>query len=490
MVYFSDFFEISEDTVEKYGAFNISLINDLPLFIDPFLLFGSDKAEFQKLHNDILDYLGFLKLKSEEGITDLGLIKSWYYFPEVKQNWFGYSMVGNSGSGLGEKFGTALSANMHIVFHDLGNEEIPQTSHLEKAGLFQIGVGKDNISDFTCNLIKPYLLHYTEKFAKKHLKQIQTKELMVDKAFFDYNLERWMPKKYILPYIFNDYVLLTPKEILTKDDSWINSNDLHGKFDTICRSIPNNQLRSEIYNYFRARLPRKKGNKQPSQKERTQAILETINKYPKIIEYYIKYKEVNKDGAKDISKDKVYEVETIFVRNVIDLIQKLTDNSEFYNIKPITSYEEAMQRVLYMKDVIENNDGYRFFYSKGQPVKREQDLQLIFKLTWFATTMDVNREPNNGRGPVDYSISKGSLDKTLVEFKLASNSQLKRNLLNQVKVYETANRTKSSIKVIIYFDRNELLSVNTIIKELKLQNDNSIILIDARRDNKISASKV
>ena len=143
-----------------------------------------------------------------------------------------------------------------------------------------------------------------------------------------------------------------------------------------------------------------------------------------------------------------------------------------------------------MKNVIEKNDGYRFFYSKGKPIKREQDLQLIFRLTWFASKMDVNREVNNGRGPVDYTISKGAVDKTLVEFKLASNTQLKRNLLNQVKIYEQANYIKNSIKVIIYFDKYELLNVNGILKALKLHDDKSIILIDARHDNKISASKV
>ena len=37
-VYFSDYFDIEEDVIESYGAVNISLINDLPLFIDPFLL--------------------------------------------------------------------------------------------------------------------------------------------------------------------------------------------------------------------------------------------------------------------------------------------------------------------------------------------------------------------------------------------------------------------------------------------------------------------
>ncbi len=37
-IYFSDFFEVDEKIIEDYGALNISLINDLPLFIDPFLL--------------------------------------------------------------------------------------------------------------------------------------------------------------------------------------------------------------------------------------------------------------------------------------------------------------------------------------------------------------------------------------------------------------------------------------------------------------------
>lgn len=37
-IYFSDFFDVDEDIIESYGAVNISLINDMPLFVDPFLL--------------------------------------------------------------------------------------------------------------------------------------------------------------------------------------------------------------------------------------------------------------------------------------------------------------------------------------------------------------------------------------------------------------------------------------------------------------------
>ena len=54
-IYFSDFFNVDVTDLENYGAFNISLINDLPLFIDPFLLFGSKKEEYKLLHKRILD---------------------------------------------------------------------------------------------------------------------------------------------------------------------------------------------------------------------------------------------------------------------------------------------------------------------------------------------------------------------------------------------------------------------------------------------------
>ena len=131
----------------------------------------------------------------------------------------------------------------------------------------------------------------------------------------------------------------------------------------------------------------------------------------------------------------------------------------------------------------------KLFYHKGKPIKREKDLQLLFKLTWFATIFDVNAEVNNGRGPVDFKISKGDLDKTLVEFKLASNSKLKQNIANQVQVYEAANNTNQSMKVILYFNEIEYKKVLNVLDELGLSSDENIILIDAC-NNKISASNV
>lgn len=165
----------------------------------------------------------------------------------------------------------------------------------------------------------------------------------------------------------------------------------------------------------------------------------------------------------------------------------MNKESEFYKSKWDT-LEEAYNRLIFLKQVLENNDGYKLFYIKGEPVKREADLQLIFRLTWYASDDDVNAEVNNGRGPVDYKISRGSSESTLVEFKLASNSKLKQNLQNQVEVYKNANATKKTIKVIMFFSDSEFAKVLKIMNELELKEGKELVLIDARKANKPSAS--
>ncbi|MFV0295331.1 MAG: hypothetical protein ACK5JT_04340 [Hyphomicrobiaceae bacterium] len=105
--FFSDAFGLKKSIVDDYGAFDVSIINDLPLFIDPFLLFHSEKKEYQDLHESIIEYLVFLRDRAFDSHVSDGMLRNWYCFPEVKQNWFGFSMVGNGGStSLGQSFET------------------------------------------------------------------------------------------------------------------------------------------------------------------------------------------------------------------------------------------------------------------------------------------------------------------------------------------------------------------------------------------------
>ncbi len=481
-IYFSDYFNVAPDILDEYGAFNISLINDLPLFIDPFLLFTSKKKKYVKLHDSIIDYLKYLRDLSSSGQVNKGQLKAWYMFPEVRQLWMGYSLKGNHGSGLGMNFARALHKSLNAIFSNFGNEKVTKGSHLEKVCLIQAGVGRDNISDFTANLIKEFLCDYTQRFAQKYIDQSRRKVVSVDKVCFDYNFGVWQPKQYDLPFIDGDYVLLTPKDILSKDESWINRGDLIHNCERIASSYPDDQVRVQLNAYLERTLKEDMSNK-----KKIKVYAKLIEKHPEIIEYYIRNKEDTGILAIQRSSALVSESEAFYIKQVSNFADQLSSKTDFYS----TGYDtlaEARARVIFLKNEIENNDGYRLFYHKGKPIQRESDLQILYRLTWFATPSDFNSEVNNGRGPVDFKISRGSDDKSLVEFKLAKNTKLKQNLDKQIQVYKDANQTEKALKVIFYFSYDELERVRNILKDLSCENDKSIILVDARADNKPSAS--
>jgi hypothetical protein len=253
-------------------------------------------------------------------------------------------------------------------------------------------------------------------------------------------------------------------------------------FEKIPLTIQDNVLRFQINIYFYSQLTKKS-----KKKEKNRAAWETIRNYPILLDYFIKYKEDIGEKAVSISESEVTEVHTIFHDQVCKLIDMLASDTSFYS-KVENTYDDAMNRVMYLKHVVEDNDGYKVFYVDGKPIKRESDLHVMYRLVCYGSNNDVNSEVNNGRGPVDYKISNSSKDSTLVEFKLASNTKLKMNLEKQVQIYEKANKTKKSIKVIMFFSEDEQNKVNSILNELKLNEKDNIILIDSRNDNKPSTS--
>jgi hypothetical protein len=327
------------------------------------------------------------------------------------------------------------------------------------------------------------LLEYTQKFARDHLDPEDCDTFSVPRAVFNYETETWATRDYYLPRFGGDYLLLTPTDMLTRDDTWISHSDMIHKFGRLPEAVPDAELRGQINQYFRSRLGRK-----PNAKERDQAAQRTIQAFPELIDYYIKLQEEDGDAAQSVSTQKVDDTRRILVDQIKQVVEQLEQGGEFYS-KPECTYTEALARVKWFKGYIENQDGYKLINRAGQPFSKETEVQLFFGLIWYRADFDINREVNNGRGPVDYKVSLGAADKTLIEFKLGSNKSLKRNLEKQLPIYEAANRTRSSIKVIVYYTKEDEERVEKILKELKLEKEASIVLIDARSDNKPSASK-
>lgn len=487
-LYFPDAFAVSPKKIERYGAFNISLVADLPLFVEPFLIFNSRKPKYRRLHRGIVRYLRFLFRKAQSQHLTQGLLASWYRFPEITENWLGFSEAGNQGRGLGSTFAGALHENLGLLFDGLNRRRITKDVHLETLCLVSDRVGRDNVSDFTTNLIHGCLLEYTSAFATEHIDKSLRRVVSVRKARFNYQTQTWVSARFDLPYHNGQHVLLAPRELLTKDDTWINKTDLFEDFDDLPEAIPNEQLRQQVSNYFRQVLPRPRKRRRIKKREHDAAVLATIKQFPELIDYYIRNKEDRGGEAKKLAGIKIGHSDQLYVRQVQQLRTVLQDSTDFYKTGA-GSYEAARQRALFLKDAIENKGCHKIFYVNGQPIERELDLQILYRLTWYGTSYDVSREVNDGRGPADYKISKGARDKSLVEMKLASNSSLERNLKNQTIVYQKASDATKSVTIIICWSANDQRNVQRILKTLRREGDASIVVIDARLDGKPSGSK-
>src|SRR5829696_3085893 len=100
---------------------------------------------------------------------------------------------------------------------------------------------------------------------------------------FNYQTRSWQRLQYELPFIDGDYVLLTPKDILTRDENWINKGDMVRQFDQIPVAIPDNELRGQVFAYFDSVLA-KPPDREPSEQERAEAVIKTYLKFPELVD--------------------------------------------------------------------------------------------------------------------------------------------------------------------------------------------------------------
>jgi hypothetical protein len=66
-----------------------------------------------------------------------------------------------------------------------------------------------------------------------------------------------------------------------------------------------------------------------------------------------------------------------------------------------------------------------------------------------ANDLDISRESNGGRGPVDFKFSKGYELRVVVEVKLTSNNSLLHGLKEQLVTYAKAEKTNRGVYLVI-----------------------------------------
>lgn len=367
---FSDYFKISKDVMDEKGIYDISIVSDTPVFIDPFLLYVSNKPEYQNAHEQIMKYLLFLCKKIKTNENDRSLKQKYFYFKEPKQNWFGFSKYGNSGRGLNKDFADKFYINLKKHLSYIENENF---SHFEELIIFEEGFGKDSISDFTTKLILPFLLDLTEKFAQNYIDETLCNRFLIEKAYFDFEKEEWCDKEYYLPSYNNDFIILTPTDIIVENDDFLSRNDLLRFITYSSVRIPDSRLRDHVNDYLSKML-----DDRLSKEEKKNLTDELLDEHPEIISFYTSEREKESDEAIQENKKFISKLELILDENVQSIISFFENETEFYNMVNIT--KESVFARLEILDSCLQRFGDQLFYVKGKFVGKKFASVLVNRL--------------------------------------------------------------------------------------------------------------
>jgi len=190
------------------------LREDLPLYLDPFLLWKSDDPEYRKLHADLLGFVDEVRRHAVEGRT----ARASMLLSEVSEPvelGLGYA----AGTKRGSALGPGTIGGIVRMFQQVPQLEATGLDHLEVLALLAPGIAEDRISDLTASVIKRWLAEFTERRCEiVGIPTTARRLLGWDAAALD-----WRPFEASLPQDPYDGspVLLAPLDLLRRLP-WIN----------------------------------------------------------------------------------------------------------------------------------------------------------------------------------------------------------------------------------------------------------------------------
>ena len=191
---------------------------DLPLGIDPFLMFKSRDEELRRLHQIITDHFNAGITAVSSGRLDIA--DEIFDFPEVAAIGLGYTKSGKRGSGLG---GYLRDLIIETLKASPGLQE-RGVLHVEEMQLLASGIGPDRISDISANILKGYLIEYTQRQAE--IWGVPLRRGIPLPHIYDERTQSWVDSYVDLPVspVDDAPVLFVPRRIV-RALPWINYDD-------------------------------------------------------------------------------------------------------------------------------------------------------------------------------------------------------------------------------------------------------------------------
>lgn len=204
--------------------FAIQFLNeDLPLYLDPFLLWKSPSQQDQALHTSITNSFNHLNYLSKKGKEDIAL-NTLVTLSECKEVGLGLSK-----SRRGNRIGKDQALEVLRLFTDIPEYSQFGFTHFEVIQLYVGGISKDRISDIACNYLKSFLIDYTIEQCDEQ--GIPTQAVTLD-SVYNYRTNSFDLVRARLPVnpVDGEPLIFTPKRWL-RFTPWINFDDY---FKTAC----------------------------------------------------------------------------------------------------------------------------------------------------------------------------------------------------------------------------------------------------------------
>lgn len=198
------------------------LDEDIPLYVDPFLLWKSPSQMDNGLHATIIDsfnYIGYLANRGDktEAITQLVLASECDAVG-----------MGSSKTRKGRRIGESVANEIVSLFEKIPQLKTSGFSHIEEIQLLVDKVAKDRISDLACNFISSFLIDYTQQnCSDAGIPMEMVKKVVV----YDSKKHRFAEEDVELPVNPNTHepIWLVPKRWL-RFSPWISQDDYFSSY--------------------------------------------------------------------------------------------------------------------------------------------------------------------------------------------------------------------------------------------------------------------
>jgi hypothetical protein len=462
---------VSADALEELGAFNGFIDLDSKLYVDPFLLRSVVTPELKASNARFEDYFRIiyqlLRVADGPGHVAFRRATRMLSFKETPAAALGYASAGTGGSGIGKGLARRLAITAKQII-DAGLKDL-EVFHL--LGLLEESVGPDRISDMTIRIILPDLHAFSSRIAETV--GAPTRPQALDGTVFH------------LPFDeeYHQTLVLIPAELLRSLPVAKDWSDI----DVVCahNAVVRERVNHKIGETWRHATQRtKKEDLRDALLENPEALRDLIQRYKgKSAEAY----DLTKDPEGHVVWRKLGRQAASAFPLSLGAVDLSSRRAVLDVVRMICNQFRELVEVNGLNEVLWGDDGKR---------RHERFAQLLFFAVadsyCRANDLDLSREPNAGRGPVDFKVSRGSEIKVTVEVKYTSNTSLKRGFERQLPEYHRAERASDAIYLVIR-DTEQVKALEAVLqmREEALSQDQEapeVIVIDGRQ--KPSASNM